>query len=308
MSQRLRTPVALIVFNRPETTTRVFEAVRSQKPETLLVVADGPRPNRPQDQARCAATRAILDRIDWDCTLLTNFADRNMGLKQRVESGLTWVFHHVEEAIILEDDTVPHATFFPYCASLLDRYRNDERIMAVNGGSFISDRRRTPYSYHFSRYSLIWGWATWRRAWRRHDPAMRQWPALRERGWLGNFLETPAAVRFWSYSLQKNFESMAAWGFAWTLSCWIHRGLCASPAVNLVTNIGFRPDATHTVDGQDEFANLPVAAMPFPLCHPPRVKRDAQADALTEQAVFSGKEFLKPMFAAVRAHISRQGT
>ncbi|MCW5983238.1 MAG: hypothetical protein KIT09_34425 [Bryobacteraceae bacterium] len=308
MNRRIETPVAWFIFNRPDTATRVFEALRVPRPSTLLVVADGPRPGHPEDPVRCAAARAILDRVDWDCRLLTNFAADNLGLKRRVESGLTWVFSLVEEAIILEDDTVPDATFFPYCADLLARHRDDERIMAVNGGSFIADHYPAPYSYHFTRYPLIWGWATWRRAWRQYDPAMRQWPSLRARQWLSAILESPAAARFWSYSFQRNFETMTSWDYAWTLSCWLRGGLCITPGVNLVTNIGFRPDATHTSDADSRFAGMPVSPMPFPLRHPPRVERDAQADLLTEQAAFSGEHFLKPMFAAARAHIrSRHG-
>ena len=308
MSARFQTPVVLIVFRRPEATARVFEAIRQARPAALLVVADGPRRNRPGEAELCSATRAIFNRVDWNCSVLTNYANQNLGLKQRVESGLDWAFSQIEEAIILEDDTLPHPTFFPFCAALLERYRRDERIMAVAGSSFLFGRHRTPFSYHFSRYPLIWGWATWRRAWRHHDPTMREWPALRGTGSLGDVLETPAAVRYWSYCFQRNFETMGSWDYAWTLSCWRRGALSVTPNVNMVTNIGFGADGSHTMDAASKFAGMEALPVEFPLRHPERVERDKRADALTEETAFSGEHFLRPMFRAARAFLrSRHG-
>ncbi len=174
----LTTPVALVVFNRPDVTRLVVEAVRQAKPPILLVVADGPR--RPDEVARCDEVRAIvLDAVDWECDVRTNFADANLGCRRRVSSGLDWVFDEVPEAIVLEDDCLPVPSFFTYCDALLDRYRDDERVMHI-GGMQLSPTGRCSASYRFSRFTHVWGWATWRRAWQHYDVAMGGWPEFAE--------------------------------------------------------------------------------------------------------------------------------
>jgi hypothetical protein len=245
----------------------------------------------------------VVERVDWTCQVRKNYAETNLGLKERVDSGLTWLFAQVEDAVILEDDCVPHPSFFRFCTELLARYRCREQVMTIAGSNFHFGRYQAPHSYLFSRHTQVWGWATWRRAWQHYDPAMRRWPELKSAGWLRDALETEAAVRYWSYVFQKNYESLENWDYAWKLSCWQRDGLCIIPGTNLVSNVGFRPDASHTRNPQSRFADMPVVPMSFPLRHPPQVVRDAEADALTEQTAYSGEHFLKPMFRAARAHI-----
>ena len=175
----LRTPVALLIFNRPDTTERVFNAVAKARPSKLLVVADGPRDSRPGEAARCEQTRAIIKRVDWDCEVITNFADRNMGCKLRVSSGIDWIFEQVEEAIILEDDCLPDPSFFRFCDEMLERYRDNERVGMVSGGNLQFGRHRGTGSYYFSKYTHIWGWASWRRAWKRTSAS--EHPSVRRR-------------------------------------------------------------------------------------------------------------------------------
>src|SRR6185369_14461868 len=165
----LTTPVAFIIFNRPDTTEKVFAEIARARPPKLLVIADGPRAGRAGEADRCAATRAIIDRVDWDCKVLTNYSDVNLGCKNRVASGIDWVFEQVPEAIILEDDCLPDPTFFRFCEELLIRYREDERISQICGANFQFGRKRSNDSYYFSRYNHIWGWASWRRAWQHYD-------------------------------------------------------------------------------------------------------------------------------------------
>ena len=129
----MRTPVAFLIFNRPDATRRVFESIRDAKPPLLLVVADGPRPDRPDDSRACAEARSLIDRVDWNCEVRTNYSDVNLGCGKRVSSGIDWVFQQVEEAIILEDDCVPDPTFFRFCEELLEKYRHDERISEIGG-------------------------------------------------------------------------------------------------------------------------------------------------------------------------------
>jgi tetratricopeptide (TPR) repeat protein len=284
---QLKTPVCLIIFNRPDTTETVLEAIRQAKPPKLLVIADGPRTDRPGEAEKCAAARAIINRVDWDCEVLTNYSDTNLGCRKRVSSGLDWVFDLVEEAIILEDDCLPHPTFFRFCEELLERYRHNEQVMVISGDNFQFGRKRTEYSYYFSRYNHCWGWATWRRAWGHYDNEMKLWPEVRDGNLLGDILQDTQAVSYWSYIFQSVYGGFSSWAYPWTFSCWIHNGLTILPNVNLVSNIGFGQEATHTTV-INTFANLPTEALSFPLQHPPFVIRDAQADDFTEQIMFSG--------------------
>ena len=281
---QLTTPVAFLIFNRPDTTARVFEAIRQAKPPQLLVVADGPRPDRADDIEKCKAARAIIEGVDWDCEVLTNYSDLNLGCKNRVSSGLDWVFDTVEQAIILEDDCLPHPSFFRFCQELLDYYRDDKRIMAISGDNFQFGRKRTEYSYYFSCYNHIWGWASWRRAWQYYDVKMRLWQEIRDGNWLESILGESQSVKYWTKILQTYYDhKIDTWDYPWTFACWIQNGLTILPNVNLVSNIGFREDATHTIGSKSRVANLPVKEMNFPLKHPPFLMRHVEADDFTQR-------------------------
>lgn len=283
---KLTTPVVFIIFKRPDTTRRVFEAIRQVKPPKLLVVADGHRADRPGEAEKCAAVRAIIDQVDWDCEVLTNYSDVNMGCKRRVSSGLDWVFEKVEEAIILEDDCLPHPTFFRFCQDLLEKYRDDERVMTISGDNLLFGRKRTNYSYHFSRYHHCWGWATWRRAWIHYDREIRLWPEIKNGDWLKDIFGRSAVVRYRAKLLQRVYESkIDTWDYQWAFSCWIQNGLSIIPSVNLVSNLGFGPEGTHTKNMSRVF-NMDVEAMDFPLKYPPFVIRDAKSDDFIERNIF----------------------
>ena len=176
----METAVALILFRRPEQTARVFERIREARPENLFLIADGPRLGNAEDERECARARAVVEKVDWPCEVHRDFADQNLGLKRRIPSGLDGVFDEVEEAIILEDDCLPHPSFFPYCEELLARYRDDERIVHISGSQLLPEPP-SEWSYHFSRGPAVWGWATWRRAWRLFDVDLNDWHALTKR-------------------------------------------------------------------------------------------------------------------------------
>src|SRR5437868_7090749 len=159
-----KTPVALIIFRRPQFTEQVFQALARVQPRQLFVIADGPRPDVEGEAELCRATRAIIDRVDWQCEVIKNYLETNLGCGRRPATGISWVFDQVEEAIILEDDCVPGPSFFPFCEELLARYRDDERIMHIAGSTYEHGLLPTPYSYCFSHFNGAWGWASWRRA------------------------------------------------------------------------------------------------------------------------------------------------
>lgn len=275
------TPIALCIYKRAGAVSAVLASLRALKPASLYVIGDGPKPG---EEEKVAAARRALEGIDWPCTVETNFAPANLGLARRITSGLDWVFAQREQAVILEDDCVPAPGFFRYAAELLERFADDERLMAVSGDNFIGGYARSPQSYYFSRYPHCWGWATWRRAWSKFDYAMAAWPAVRDEGWLTDVLVEAGAVRYWTQIFEDTYcGKIDSWAYRWTFACWLNGGLTALPRTNLVTNIGFGPEATHTLASGGE----PVTAdLAFPLVHPVGVIRDLHADALSERVHF----------------------
>jgi hypothetical protein len=280
---RLNTPVALLIFNRPDTTERVFNAIAKARPPKLLVVADGPRPQREGEAELCVQTRAIINRVDWDCEVITEFADSNMGCKRRVASGIDWIFEQAEEAIILEDDCLPDPSFFRYCEEMLTRYRDNERVGMVSGGNLQFGRQRGSASYYFSKYTHIWGWASWRRAWKHYDRDLTLWPAFRDQGLLTQLFDTSGEQEYWRNSFQWVHEgSLDTWDVSWTFTAITHGMLQVVPNVNLISNIGFGVNATHThVVGVH--ANMPTQPIEFPLVHPMFVLADIEADRYIAQ-------------------------
>jgi hypothetical protein len=286
------TPVAFLVFNRPDVTKVSLAAIRRARPRRLLVVADGPRASRPGEDARCKAVRdLIVNGIDWPCELQTNFADENMGCGRRVSSGLDWVFQQVDRAIVVEDDCVPSDSFFPYCARMLEQWKDDPRVMHVGGSNYQNGIRRGPYAYYFSRYNHIWGWATWRRAWAKYDFSMQSWSAFDGGGFLEQEFEDEVEVRFWrTYFSRIAAGKVDTWDAQWMYAVMAHRGLAITPNTNLVQNVGFGADATHTYSGTDaeqqparDFAE--VAGLGDPLF----VVRHREADWYTFQHMFGGR-------------------
>jgi hypothetical protein len=281
-------PVALIIFNRPHVTSRVAESVAKAGPSRVFVIADGPRPDRPDDADKCAATRDVIEHINWPCEVVKKYSNVNLGCGRAPAAGIDWVFEQTDRAIILEDDCLPHSTFFRYCDDLLERYRNDERIMQIAGSNFQGGRKYGTASYFLSRFKICWGWATWRRAWQHMDMSVKQWPQLRDTSWLTDLVGDAQAAEHWATKFEEAYRaggSIDYWDYQWLFATWVRNGLCIMPNVNLVSNSGFGEDATHTTWAESRWANLPLEEMPFPLQHPSSIARDKQADDFFVQEV-----------------------
>lgn len=286
----MRSAVLFLVFNRPALTARVFEAIRAARPPKLYVAADGPRLGRPAEAQRCHDTRVLATAVDWPCEVTTLFRDRNLGCKRAVASALDWFFEQEPEGIVLEDDVLPNATFFSYCDELLERYRDNPRVGHIAGSNLSVDRAVAADSYSFSRYNFIWGWASWRRAWAHYDVNLSGWPAWRDAGGLEQVGSGDAGfVRRWRSALASAHRGEAdTWDYQWTFACWKAGLLSAVPTRNLVENIGFGPEATHTAKKAPRYVqdNLPED-LTFPLRHPTEVERSAAGDTEIEARVFA---------------------
>ncbi len=287
-------PVLLIIFNKPDTTRKVFQAIANARPTKLFIAADGPRAGRAGEAEMCAATRDVVRNIDWPCEVHFKLSDINLGCGRHPASAITWVFEHVDRAIILEDDCVPQITFFRFCSELLERYLDDDRIMHIAGNNWQMGKKRSRHSYFFSSHNLCTGgWATWRRAWELYDPLMTEWPKLRDTNFLQEIVEHPVVVAH----MQGMFDEVYAaagnthvWDYQWTFSLWARGGLSILPASTLISNIGFgHANATHTRCATDSHAlltgSLKMKPMKFPMSHPTDIARLMEADRFIAEKV-----------------------
>lgn len=283
----VNTPVAFIIFRRPDLTARVFERIRAARPPRLFIIADGARTS--QETSQCAEARRIVEGVDWPCEVKRNYSDQNMGCCDRIATGLDWVFAQVPEAIILEDDCRPAQSFFRFCAELLDHYRQVDRVMHISGSNFLVERA-TPYSYYFSRYAHMWGWATWARAWRHMDLRLREWQQFKNSA-IRELFPDKDERSYWIQKLHPFFTGQRTdtWDHPWQYSIWAQRGVCIVPQTNLVTNIGFGDGATHTHNTNSPISNLPAGEMPATLRHPPELGFDDEADRAVYLRVFGGE-------------------
>lgn len=298
----LTTPIVFIIFNRPDTTLRVWEKIRQAKPKKLIVIADGPREYKQGERELCAETRKVIESVDWECEVIKNYSETNLGCRERISTGLTWVFNTVEEAIILEDDCLPDPSFFRYCQDLLIRYRNDERIMHIGGQNIQFENNCIGSSYYFSRYVHIWGWASWRRAWKHYDIDMKDWPNYKYQ----KLIEEVAQDSWYRSYLTEVYDFLynnggTTWDYQWAYTVQKLGGLSIIPKCNLISNIGFDERAVHSKK-KNIFANMVINSLDFPLVDAKVVERDLRKD-LREEKMFRHEWKYKlpyPIFNALR--------
>lgn len=257
--------VLMLVFNRPDVTEQVFQAVRNARPPRLYVAADGPRPGRPQDEETTARVREVFKQVDWPCEVHTRFLTENLGCRNAVSSAIDWFFSKEEQGIVLEDDVLPSPAFFSYCDTMLERYKHDERVFSVVGNNLVEPWYQHPESYFFSKVFFVWGWASWRRAWQHYDVNMAAWPNTRL---LVNALPYKSKQKlhhaYWDLVFDLAFKNqISTWDHQWTFAHWENDAVCVTPANNLVRNIGFGADATHTSGSDPEYVKRLQVAQQF---------------------------------------------
>lgn len=277
---QLKTPIAFFIFNRPDTTARVYETIRRVRPRQLLVVADGPRAGLLDEAEKCAAARAVIDRVDWECQVLTNYSDVNLGCKRRVSSGLDWVFNNVDEAIILEDDCLPHPDFFRFCEMMLEQYRHDTRIMMVCGTNYLLNVPTMPESYFFASYYPVWGWATWRRAWKLYDVEMHAWDGFKKQKQLQWIFGQKEVARYYENMFELIYNGFDTWDIQWWFACIFQNGLATIPRTNLISNLGIA--GTHTQTQGALYTDLPTYSLDIDhIRHPKYTTPDVVLNRLT---------------------------
>ena len=269
------TPILFLIFNRPETTAPVFEQIKKLRPKYLYVAADGPRDNKPGEAEECSAARAIvLEGIDWDCEVKTFLRAENAGCRKAVSEAIAWFFEQEEQGIILEDDCLPHQSFFPYCEQLLIRYKHDSTVISIGGTNLGYDFENDD-SYGFSRFMNMWGWATWRRSVQLVDYDMNRWKKMTfKKLFLFSRLKNKQAIDINWINYWKNYFDITAsgklntWDYQWIFAQLYHKKISIFPSHNLVKNIGFTDKATHTAYPDHPIAGLPLQVLELPLKHP----------------------------------------
>lgn len=250
----LKTAVLFLVFNRPDTTVQVFEAIRKANPPRLYVAADGPRPEREGESEQVIKVREIATAVDWVCEVKTLFRDKNLGCMNAVSGAITWFFENEEQGIILEDDCLPSQSFFWFCEELLERYKGNDRILIISGYNKQGEWHSDKMDYFFSNFGGIWGWASWRRAWQYYDEGMFELEKICKTNFfeklLGKKLGKKRKNQLLNAKKKIQLGEMNTWDYPWAYSRHLKGGGACVPSKSLISNIGFGENATHTFGSQ----------------------------------------------------------
>ena len=276
-------PVLLVGFNRPDLVKRTMASIAAAGPARLYVACDGARAERVGEASKVAAVRECMLAPSWPCTVQSRFLDQNQGCMAAVSGAIDWFFQHESAGIILEDDCVADPSFFPFVAELLQHYETDERVGAINGSALAPAQLHSSDSYCFTRYPNPSGWATWRRAWAHFEREPANWKqTIADPNFIGQWC-SPRAGTKWRRRMSSAFTgATSSWAYRWHYAMWKHHMLTIHPRSNLITNIGFREDGTHTT-GLSPWANLLLRGMEFPLRHPTSITPDDSIDRFLER-------------------------
>lgn len=279
------TPILLIIFNRPDKVERLIDSLRSVKSTRVYVSADGPRNSVPTDVARCARARAVIGQIDWPCEIVTNFHERNTGADFGPEKAINWFFNNVDEGIILEDDCIAHPDFFRFAKEMLARYRTNDQVMMISGNNFQNETTRGDGSYYFSKYPSTWGWASWKRAWGHYDTKTSGYREFIKKNILDTICQSRVEKKYWARFFWKiHSGKLKHWDIKWIFAIWNNNGISVTPNVNLVQNVGFGHDATHTFKN-DKTMEVRATAL-GEIIPPSTITVDKKADAYLFKHVY----------------------
>lgn len=271
------TPILFLIFNRPDLTEKVFGQIRKIRPKQLFIGADGPRKDKPGEDEKCQATRQlVLDMIDWDCEVKTLFREENLGCGLAVSQAITWFFEHVEMGIILEDDCYPDLSFFRFCSEILKYHKNNSKVMHIGGTNWQLDKKRGYGSYYFSNFAHVWGWASWRDRWLKYDHNIQYKINLATK------FTNKTELAFWQNSLKALLENKVdSWAYRWKYSIWYNEGVCIIPEKNLVKNLGFGSNSTHTSSKTNHYDSIKLEKCSTKIIHVDEFQISKKADIFT---------------------------
>jgi hypothetical protein len=287
-STQFHKPILLLAWNRPHHLRLVLGSLRNVSPSSLYVSCDGPRSNYPDDIEKVSTVHSIIaHEIDWPCSVKTLYSQNNLGCKNAVSSAISWFFSNVSEGIILEDDCVPSADFYRYCAELLELYRGDLRVWCISGNNFTTVDRNSPASYYFAQIPMCWGWATWSNRWQQYESHLSSWPNMSSDFLLRDSFPNKRVFSYWSQKWNRLYleGKPDSWAYRWAYTCVVNSGLTAIPYVNLVENVGIGDDSTHTRFGKHRASQLFYEET---LSHPRYVLRNIRADLTIYNNHFGG--------------------
>ena len=286
----MKIPVSIIIFNRPENTKRLLESLNIYKPETLFVISDGPRKNFENDQEKVIQSRKIFEKIDWKCEVFFNNSESNLGCRERIITGLNWVFGQVEKTIILEDDCIPSEEFFIFMELMLNKYQTNKEISSVCGTNFLPDWSETKDSYLYSKYCHVWGWGTWKDRWEKIDFNLDKLHKIKKTKFLKNYLGSFRAYLYWHWILNNvKKKKIDSWAYIWNFTNFINNSLSIIPAINLLSNIGIGKDSSNTQSLPYKYIKAEESRkkLKFPLKYPSKFLLDSKHDLEVEDTIFS---------------------
>lgn len=275
-------PILLVAFNRPTHTRRVLETILAIHPKDLYVFQDGVREGNENDIVKCAEVRHVVESLTKETQVLlhTYYSDKNLGCGAGPMTGITWFFGQVELGIVMEDDCLPHPDFFGYCEELLERYKDNDRVRFINSTLYY-DKWKCEASYDFSHYMVTGAWAGWRRTWQGFDLDLKTMDAKRFRRHVLQLTENRAEANWW-YSIVKEIQQddskKSYWDYQMQIHLFRNSALTIHPKVNLVSNIGFDGEGTHTLNNCDSRGNREMFPI-LPLVHPEKQVVDKRKDA-----------------------------
>lgn len=303
------TPILFITYRNPEITRLTFDRIRKIKPRTLYLASDGPKLNSSNKVLNeINETRSIIKNIDWDCNVHTKFEKKNLGCKYAVYSAISWFFDNEEQGIILEYDCLPDLTFFTFCETLLEKYKNNDTIFSISGNNFdfgyVNNLNKNKNSYYFSHISKLWGWAAWSRSWKYFDIELSDFTDFRDNNSIDNLIYKKKHRKYWIDKINQVYLGInnSTWGFIWLYTLFKHNAYCITPNVNLVSNIGFGEEATHAKDKTSLFSNIKAKSINLiehPLVIEPNFKSDTRFTELLYQSEY------KSIMKRIRNYINK---
>ena len=298
-------PVLFLTFTRIDTARQVFDAIRQAKPSRLYLASDGPRSTHPEDTEKIQQVREqIVAGVDWPCEIKTLFRMQNLGCAMGVSTAITWFFEQEEFGIILEDDCLPSQDFFKLCEELLPKYSKNASIAAISGTNTLDNMDTGNCSYFYSLLGGNWGWASWRREWQNYkldiDNDFTKKCVNKISQNLGNKKEAIALVKEMRTAL--NNPKISAWDYQWLFYRVLHNKVSIVPEKNLISNIGFGKESTHTGDIEHPLAKLPVGTIKWPLRHPNSIIANRQFDSACLQL----RDSNTPIYSKVFTYLKRK--